>query len=62
MLVNQCYPRSVASSAEEVAAKERLVSLLDLNGSLFKSPVALSAVVSPLVISLLAVFIPQVGS
>ena len=61
MLLHHAYPRSVVSSADDTAAKDRLLAALDLNGSLFRSPVALSSLAAPLVTSFLAVFIPQIG-
>jgi hypothetical protein len=62
LLLHHAYPRSVATSAEDAAAKDRMLAVLDLNGSLFKSPVAVSALAAPLVTSLLAVFIPEIGN
>ena len=62
MLLHQAYPRSVAISADHAAAKDRLLAVLDLNGSLFRSPVALSSLAAPLVTSFLAAFIPQIGT
>jgi hypothetical protein len=35
---------------------------LNLNGSLFTSPVALTSVLSPLILSLLTVFVPQLAN
>ncbi|WP_159083778.1 hypothetical protein [Nocardioides terrigena] len=62
MLLNRAYPRSVAITADDAAAKDRLLAVLDLNGSLFRSPIALTSLAAPLVTSFLAVFIPQIGN
>lgn len=61
MLLDHVYPRSVAASADDAAARDRMFAVLDLGGSLFRSPVALSSLAAPLVTSFLAVFIPQLG-
>lgn len=61
MLLDQAYPVRVLSTADDAAAKTRLSEALDLNGSLFRSPVTLSSLLAPLVTSFLAVFIPQLG-
>jgi len=61
-LLHHAYPRSVAGTADDAAAKARMLAVLDLEGSLFRPPVALSALAAPLVTSFLAVFIPQIGS
>lgn len=59
--VDRAFPPSVVTSADADAARARLVGVLDLNGSLFRSPVAIGSVLAPLVTSLLAIFIPQLG-
>jgi len=59
--VDQVFPPSVATTADADAARARLLARLDLNGSLFRSPIAVSSVLAPLITSLLAVFIPQVS-
>ena len=61
MLLDQAYPVRVLSTADNAAAKTRLSEALDLNGSLFRSPVTLSSLLAPLVTSFLAVFIPELG-
>jgi hypothetical protein len=58
-LVDHVFPASVASTADAEAARTRLVARLGLDGSLFRSPIALSSVLAPLVTSLLAVYLPQ---
>ncbi len=60
VFVNRVVPPSVATTTDADSARARLVSLLDLNGSLFRSPIALSSVLAPVITSLLAVFIPKV--
>lgn len=60
VFIDRVVPPSVATTAEADSARARLVSLLDLNGSLFRSPIALSSVLAPVATSLLAVFIPKV--
>ena len=60
-LLDQAYPRHVVSTQDDADARSRLSTTLDINGTLFTSPVALSAVLSPLIISALAVFVPQVS-
>jgi hypothetical protein len=62
MLLDRAYPVYVASTADDAAARERMSQRLNLNGSLFTSPVALSSLLAPLVTSFLAVFIPQIGN
>lgn len=59
--VDQVYPPSVATTADADSARARLLAVLDLNGSLFRSPIALSSILAPLVTSLLAAFIPKVS-
>jgi hypothetical protein len=61
-LLDVAYPTRVRSTADEAGARGRMAATLNLNGSLFTSPVALTSVLSPLIISLLAVFVPQVGN
>jgi hypothetical protein len=61
MLVAQAYPLRIRATAEDEAARARLSSALDINGSLFRSPVALGSILAPLITSLLAVFIPQLN-
>ena len=61
MLLAQAYPLHIRATAEDEAARTRLSSALDINGSLFRSPVALGSILAPLITSLLAVFIPQLG-
>ena len=58
-LVDHVFPASVTATADADAARARLVTRLDLDGSLFRSPIALSSVLAPLVTSLLAVYLPQ---
>ncbi len=60
-LLDRAYPPSVAAPAEQAEARSRLSASLDIDGSLFRSPVAVSSILAPLVTSLLAVFIPQLG-
>jgi hypothetical protein len=61
MLLDQAYPLRVASTAEESAARERMSKALNIDGSLFTSPVTISSLLAPLVTSLLAIFVPQIG-
>ncbi len=60
-LVERAYPHHVDDSADVVAARQRLLTALDVNGSLFTFPVTLSALLAPLVTSLLSVYVPQLG-
>lgn len=60
-LLNSAYPLSVATPAERAEARSRLAAVLDIDGSLFRSPIAISSILAPLVTSLLAAFIPQLG-
>jgi hypothetical protein len=61
-LLDSAYPVSTRTTAEDDAARARLAARLDLDGSLFRSPIALSSILAPLVTSALAVFVPQLGS
>jgi hypothetical protein len=61
-LVDHAYPRSVSATADHMAARDRLVTVLDLDGSLFRSPIAVSTIAAPLITSLLAVVIPELGT
>jgi hypothetical protein len=61
-LLDSAYPFTTRTSAEGDAARARLAARLDLDGSLFSSPIALSSILAPLVTSALAVFVPQLGS
>lgn len=61
-LLDVAYPTHVRSTADEADARVRMAATLNLNGSLFTSPVALTSVLSPLVISFLTVFVPQLAN
>jgi hypothetical protein len=60
-LVERAYPFNIDDTADEASARERLLKGLDVNGSLFTFPVTLSALLAPLITSLLSVYVPQLG-
>lgn len=60
-LVERAYPHHVNDTADAAAARERLLKALDVNGSLFTFPITLSALLAPLITSLLSVYVPQLG-
>ena len=60
-LLDSAYPPGVAAPAERAEARGRLSTVLDVDGSLFRSPIAVSSILAPLATSLLAAFVPQLS-
>ena len=60
-LVEQAYPLSATDTADQVAARQRMLGSLEVNGALFTFPVTLTALLAPLITSLLSVWVPQLS-
>jgi hypothetical protein len=60
-LVERAYPSTVRETSDDVAARQRMLAALEVNGALFTFPVTLTALLAPLVTSLLSVYVPQLG-
>ncbi len=60
-LLDSAFPPSVAAPAAQADARGRLSAILDIDSSLFRSPVTVSSILAPLLTSLLAAFLPQLG-
>jgi hypothetical protein len=61
LLAERAYPHHVDDSADHVAARQRLLTALGVEGALFTFPVTLTAVLAPLVTSLLSLYVPQLA-
>jgi len=61
LLLDQVFPVTSRMTADQADARARLASALNLDVSMFRSPLTVLGVLSPLLTSVLAVFVPQLG-
>lgn len=61
-LVDKVRPVRSTMTEEEATARDRLISALNLDVSMIRSPLTVLSVLTPLVTGVLAVFVPQLGT
>ena len=62
LLAERVHPRRFDCTAEDLAARDRMLAMLNVNGSIFTFPVTFTALLAPLLTSLVSLWVPQLGA